>query len=322
MFKTFKSNVTLVDIGASGGVHHRWKLLGDKLKIVGFEPDTRAFNLLPKSKNAIWLNKAVYNDNDAHTLYITRHQTNVSMLKPNLDVIGMLCLKSEDFDIIDTISVECERLDDILEREKLRANVLKIDTQGTELQILQGAERSLEQDVFAIEVEVEFVELYDNQPLFTNIHNYLLGKGFDLMDYGNMVYMKGKHAVGIGGEKCFLVAADALYFKRLNQINKILPKGDTNALERIIMGCLAYGYSDYALELCFEIKREGLIPVNQLDIYMAQLSKIKHYSKYIPNFPGKAMLSKGFGLLKSLLTPVQDAYWINRLGNHIRLYRW
>ena len=45
---------------------------------------------------------------------------------------------------------------------------LKLDTQGSELAILEGAGRLLD-DCLGIEVEVEFAPLYIGQPLFTDV---------------------------------------------------------------------------------------------------------------------------------------------------------
>jgi FkbM family methyltransferase len=58
-------------------------------------------------------------------------------------------------------------------------DILKLDLQGNELDAIVGAERLLE-TVKAILTEVQFVELYENTPLFPEIESYLRrrGKGF------------------------------------------------------------------------------------------------------------------------------------------------
>lgn len=321
-FDLFRAQVTLVDVGAAGGVHDRWNLLGDKLRVIGFEPDVREFERLPKNANQVWLNTALYADDRVHHLHLTRYQTNTSLLEPNRRVIEALCYRVEDFDILKTVPLKCERLDDVLERERLVVDALKLDTQGTELYILQGAARSLEQDIFAIETEVEFVRLYEKQPLFTDVDQYLRAKGFGLIDYGNIAFMKGGHSVGVGGAKGQMVSADALYFKRLDQIAGFLMPNDLDRLERIIMACLVYGYSDYAIEICWEAKSLKLFPADVLDRYITRLSQVKHYSLYLPDFPGKKHLAKVAYVAYSLLARPQNRTQINWLGNQIKAYRW
>ena len=58
---------------------------------------------------------------------------------------------------------------------------LKIDVQGYELEVLKGSARSL-LDVAVIYIEVSFVELYKQQPLFFDIHAFLTKFGFKLFN--------------------------------------------------------------------------------------------------------------------------------------------
>jgi FkbM family methyltransferase len=322
IFDFLDAKVILIDIGASGGIHSRWKLLGDHLQVIGFEPDKHEFHRLPQDEQYIWLNTALHCDNQIHDLYATRWQSNTSLLKPNLDFIEMSSLRPEDFEIVKTVPLKCEKLDDVLERTGLRGDVVKIDTQGSELYILQGANRSLKEDIFAVEVEVEFAELYEDQPLFTDVDRHLRSNGFDLIDYGKFIYLKQKHTVGMGGQKGPLQSADALYFKRLDQVDAFVEKGDMNKLRRIIAVCLAYGYSDYAVELCYVAKRKNIFSATDLDPLIARLSRIKHYSYLLPNFPGRGLLAKGLNYLASLLVKVQGSWWTHPLGNEIRAYKW
>jgi FkbM family methyltransferase len=57
---------------------------------------------------------------------------------------------------------------------------IKIDTQGYELEVLLGAQKTLKGAV-ALEVELSFVELYQGQPLFFDVARYLYENGFVLV---------------------------------------------------------------------------------------------------------------------------------------------
>src|SRR5207249_2189584 len=59
---------------------------------------------------------------------------------------------------------------------------IKLDTQGSELDILRTVDDSQWPDVLAVEVEVEFAELYTNQPLFFDVDGFLRSKGMVLFD--------------------------------------------------------------------------------------------------------------------------------------------
>jgi hypothetical protein len=66
-------------------------------------------------------------------------------------------------------------LDDL--PETAGADFLKLDVQGAELLVLEGAVARLA-DILVVHVEVEFLPLYKNQPLFADIDAFLRAQGF------------------------------------------------------------------------------------------------------------------------------------------------
>jgi hypothetical protein len=78
---------------------------------------------------------------------------------------------------VKTYPVETKRLDDIVEAKGTA--YLKIDTQGSEVMVLQGAAETLA-STLVIHTEVLFVPLYKYQPLFADIDALLRSSGFML----------------------------------------------------------------------------------------------------------------------------------------------
>ena len=72
-------------------------------------------------------------------------------------------------------------MDSILPSD-LSIDLLKIDTQGSELDVLKGAGDLLNNTSY-IECEVEFVPLYKDQPLFQDIEDYLKSYNFKLAKF-------------------------------------------------------------------------------------------------------------------------------------------
>ena len=73
------------------------------------------------------------------------------------------------------VEVPIRRLDTILAGRALRRpTLLKLDVQGFELEVLAGAQQTLAA-VDAVLVEVAIERAYKNQPLFSEVHDYLRG---------------------------------------------------------------------------------------------------------------------------------------------------
>ena len=69
--------------------------------------------------------------------------------------------------------------------------LLKIDVQGAEELVLKGAKKSLEKIKFIL-VELSFIELYKNQPLFLDICYLLNDYNFKLSELSDLTYVKSK----------------------------------------------------------------------------------------------------------------------------------
>lgn len=87
--------------------------------------------------------------------------------------------------VVNQVMVPVARLDSVLANRRVlddlgdQAPYLKIDTQGFEREVLDGAPDTLKK-VSAVEVELSLVELYEGQPLFDEILAVLDAAGFRL----------------------------------------------------------------------------------------------------------------------------------------------
>ncbi len=76
------------------------------------------------------------------------------------------------------------RLDDIVRDQGIpidRHVLIKIDTQGYELEVLKGAEETVAA-VGVIQAEMSFQPLYGGQPLFDEVYAYFASRGFTVFD--------------------------------------------------------------------------------------------------------------------------------------------
>ena len=78
-----------------------------------------------------------------------------------------------------------DTLDNVFQKSTLEGRVevinpdfVKLDTQGTELYILKGMQHTLTRSIFSVEVEVEFIEMYQDQPLFNEVDSFMRERRF------------------------------------------------------------------------------------------------------------------------------------------------
>ena len=90
-----------------------------------------------KDENYTVFNYALYSKDEARDLYLTKKPECTSLYKPNMKYHNKFP-NSDRWEIIDTISIECKSLKNIFNKVE-EYDFIKIDTQGSELDILQGA---------------------------------------------------------------------------------------------------------------------------------------------------------------------------------------
>lgn len=171
--------VDIVDIGASlvdgPPVYHELLARG-RARVVGFEPDPDALAALNRQKGPreTYLPYAL-GDGQRHTLHVCEARGMSSLLRPNAALLAHYHGFPEWAVVRATMPVDTVRLDDV--REIAEIDFLKIDIQGAELMALRHGTRKLAHCT-VIQAEVEFLPMYEGQPLFAELELHLRGLGF------------------------------------------------------------------------------------------------------------------------------------------------
>jgi len=101
-----------------------------------------------------------------------------SMLEPNTPLLRRFTQLEEVTTVVERSETQTRRLDELLpELPGGGVDYLKLDVQGYEHAVLRGAQRVL-QGVLVLHTEVEFVEMYERQPLFAEVDQLLRQEGF------------------------------------------------------------------------------------------------------------------------------------------------
>jgi FkbM family methyltransferase len=312
--------VVLVDVGARGGLRAHWQPMRRHLRLIGFEPDPREFAALSQRPAGdvptTWLPTALFREATTLPLYIARDRGLTSIFQPNRAFLDAFPDASR-FDTDDVQEMAVEPLDAVLQRHQIAdVDFLKVDTQGSELAILQGADAALRRSVSGVEVEVEFAPLYRGQPLFADVDAHLRAHGFFLFDL-RPCYWKRAAGRDVGGPRGQIAWADALYLKDVEALHRMLrempaPAAQAKLLKAISIALL-YGYGDYALELART--SAGVLDDGQrqtIDRAIRRDARVEAGA-----WPGQRTLAAAFKRLWRLTAPRDDAWSIGapRLGN-------
>ncbi len=313
--------LVMIDIGASGGLQTRWKRAERYLQVIGFEPDGRAFSDLitsSGSKPTKYLNMSLLDKRITVDFHLTRRQTNSSIFSPNRKFLDGFP-ESERFDVLECVQIEADSLDNQLRKLGINdVDFIKVDTQGSELSILKGSNGILGSSVFGLEIEVEFTQIYLNQPLFSEVDGFVRNLGFQLFDL-KLHYWKRSVGVNCGNPKGQIIFADALYLRDVDTFIGLLDKIEDHTLKkskvlRAISICNLYGYIDYALEILHKLG--WVFDEGERQMLEERLCSVPLSSK-LPAFRGRGRMANALHRLWRIVRPTHGQWWSSsgELGN-------
>ena len=180
-----------VDVGSHKGTYTDLILKNfDVNRIFMFEPQKDIYKIIKKkyqkNKTIKTFNDAVSNKNTTQKIYINRHDLTSSLVKLDqtnkyLDYKSKLFgVKNVKNMIKDIYSVKTIKLKNIIDKENIeKISLLKIDTEGHELEVLHGLDVSINK-VKCIMIEFHTDKIYLNYNP-KKIHNYLIEHNFKLV---------------------------------------------------------------------------------------------------------------------------------------------
>ena len=180
------------DVGANEGqTIDRFKQAFRRPKIYAFEPSSDSYEKL-QSKH---YDNLVFLQNYA----LGRHNSQLEFNNYELSTLSSFLAIDKDPEnpyrnvkLSQKEVVEVRTVDWFVKQHNLgKIDVLKIDTQGYDLKVLQGAAESLQQGLIDyVFIELNFVKMYDNQDEALQILTFLAGHNIYLVDYYEKIYRK------------------------------------------------------------------------------------------------------------------------------------
>jgi FkbM family methyltransferase len=197
-------------------------------RVTGFEPNPEELARLRATRpKAFRYLPHVLGAGGPATFHLTRYPGCSSLYEPDPAVIDLFTAigtgEGDNFQVVRTERVETTRLDDVPDCP--RADYVKLDVQGAELDVLRGGTAALA-DALVLDVEVEFVPLYKGQPLLGDVQSFLRERGFVLH---KVIDVAGRafRPLALGDNPCAPISqmlwADAVFVRDFTALDRLTP---------------------------------------------------------------------------------------------------
>jgi len=248
MSHNFKTVV--LDAGARYGMHPSWDNFLGEMEYLAFEPDAdEAERLRGLNDPSVFkvIESALYNKTGTFEFNLLKHRGMSSFLMPDMQSECFKDLKPGLGEVERTIPIETRSIDSFVEENNWFLDFLKVDTEGTEHEVIVSAEDEINRGVLGIRSSMNFNPCFHNQVVFSKTHDFLLKRGFILLnlDYEGLGYPK----LGLfkkpdpnlreNARYGVLVGCDAVWIRKTSNLKK-LKRYDTDEKQSAAAIKLAY----------------------------------------------------------------------------------
>jgi FkbM family methyltransferase len=290
-----KNPISVHDVGARNGFHD-FPQLEKWMEVHAYEADPEEAEHLQKTnhpfKSFLVHPVALSGTDGKRKFHLTKRRSFSSFLEFDEKEFEKYFGRMKDaeewkkyFEIERSVEISTTTLDLLLTGNSV-IDFLKLDTQGTEREILQGGKKLLEnKQISLIETEVNMQPVYKGQPAFSILDVFLRDKGFLLVDYriNQNAFSPVKINNPLQENIRMANGGDAVYILDMN----LLPENERS--DRAVKSALLLahkGYlsvADYLLKTFTKISEEEINTIFEtLNSVSAQEKRKNFARKWIP----------------------------------------
>jgi FkbM family methyltransferase len=188
----------MMDVGARGGVSEQWAPITDLARVIGFEPDQDECNRLnAKGTGMEFFPSALHSSLGEHIFYLTESEFCHGFRPCDPKYFGRFP-NAVNNQVRDQVVMRADSLDNFAATSALdHIDFIKIDTEGSELDILQGGRAALNSKrVLGLLVELWWDPRLKNQPSFAEMDSFIRQQGFTFFDIECQRYPRNSLPVG------------------------------------------------------------------------------------------------------------------------------
>lgn len=178
----------LVDIGASGQLHKKWKLIAKHSICIAFDADERKFGFIEKEQSnfkKLFVYNCIVSDEDKsdQIFYLTKSPYCSSILKPDLNSLSNYSyadiFQTVNISKLKTISISTA----INELNIKQVDWFKSDSQGLDLRLFKNLNDGIRKKIIVAEFEPGLIDAYENEDKLFSLLAYLQDKNFWISDF-------------------------------------------------------------------------------------------------------------------------------------------
>lgn len=235
------NEITVVDVGARNVSVEELLPLQKHLRYIGFDADIDEVRRLNLKENKFKSSKFIHSfvgKKDSEVNFNIHYNGGESSVYPFTDYYNDWFRGGINDYVKERIKLRSNSLDELIDED---VDFIKLDTQGTEYEILENAKKCLSSAIM-VESEVEFIEMYRGQKLAYKILEMMHELDFELLHL-NRVY--GQSNEFKGQSRGQIIFGDALFGVSRS---KALTLSFTKKLKYLVL-LLNYGHIDFAYDI-------------------------------------------------------------------------
>jgi FkbM family methyltransferase len=288
------NSLVAVDVGGANDLQPHWQKLRDIARFVVYEPHEESYRALvekqsrdPSYRNFLYLNEALWSESGTRTLYQTKAPTGSSLLPPKKGGIADHS-RNTYFWPLTTKTIETTTLARSLDRERIgRIDMIKLDTQGTELEILSSLDKPRISELLLVESECGFLDIYEGgERVFEEMLRFMREHGFSLFDLRTTRFLG--NAVQLDPDLLEQVLGNELNFPpiahRLGEVDAVFVRDprvlmntgiDAPKLRRLIAILTTYFFFPEAVYAVTEARKRKIFAAREADALLEIIGALK-----------------------------------------------
>jgi FkbM family methyltransferase len=269
-----KQKMSIIDVGASGGLDNLWRQFHPYLEAVGFDPllaEVGRLNAAESNHNvryeAGWVGDGTTRSLPQNGLYPFSTSSAAEAARISQRDYAQIHFNSGQKVVYSDRQITLDQF--IADRDRNSFDALKIDTDGLDYFVLEGARKLLSEGrILVVECECQMHEIRPGWPCFADIDRFMRAAGYRLIDLDPWRYTRAclpgrflynLHAQTEGGQVHF---CDALYMldAALDEASMERLRADPAKLIKLVLLQVAFGYPDLAVSTLLVMRKQKLVP--------------------------------------------------------------